>query len=236
MLRVVLSFLFIYVAFSEPECSRFHYEEQTLNKMIRVEIAMEKLQLDMAATQQQVLDALRGLREETQQIKDDWNNEKESLKRDVKDMKGAIANDILEFTNELEKLKGPAVAFRSKDVADLTPNSGDTLVFQTTMLNEGLGYDNTTGIFTAPVGGTYIFTVQFCVVGGKNMYYVIVADNEEIKKGWFCDAKWTACYSADAVVVLKQGARVQVKCSSSSSLLSSNSNYWNTFSGVFVHA
>ncbi|XP_053374342.1 uncharacterized protein LOC128546944 [Mercenaria mercenaria] len=234
MLRVVLSFLFIYVAFSEPECSRFHYEEQTLNKMIRVEIATEKLQLDMAATQQQLLDALRDLREETQQIKDDWNNEKESLNRNVKEMKEATARNILEYTKELEKHKGLAVAFRSKDVADLTPSSGDTLVFKTTMLNEGLGYDNTTGIFTAPVGGAYMFTVQFCVYGGKDMYYAIVADNEEIKKGWFCDKNWNTCYSADAVAVLKKGARVQVKCSHSFSGLFSNTNAWNTFSGAFL--
>jgi hypothetical protein len=129
---------------------------------------------------------------------------------------------------------GPTVAFRSKDLVDLTPNAGETLVFKTTTLNEGLGYDNKSGIFTAPVAGTYTFSVQFCVAGGKNMYYAIVADGVEIKKGWFCDEKWNTCYTTDTVAVLQKDSKVYVKCSVGISALRSTDNYWNTFSGVLV--
>ncbi|XP_060584363.1 uncharacterized protein LOC132740473 isoform X1 [Ruditapes philippinarum] len=256
MFQRLVTLLFITAVLSEPECSRFHYEEQTLNKMIRQEIAMEKLQADMAATQQQVLDTLGKLTETTQQLSDDWNNEKIKLERETNDfMEGTnksiqnemaklkrVTNEMTEETNrsirnfaaDLEKLKGPTVAFRSNDLVDHSPSSGETLVFKTTTLNEGLGYDNKSGIFTAPVAGTYTFSVQLCVDGGKDMYYAIVADGVDIKKGWFCDEKWKTCYTTDTVAVLQKDSKVNVKCSAGSSTLRATGNYWNTFSGVLV--
>jgi predicted phage tail protein len=102
MFQRLFALLFITAVLSEPECSRFHYEEQTLNKMIRQEIAMEKLQADMAAIQQQVLDTLGKLTETTQQLSDDWKNEEIKLER--------VTNDFMEETNksiqtEMTKLK-----------------------------------------------------------------------------------------------------------------------------------
>ncbi|XP_060563842.1 uncharacterized protein LOC132723179 [Ruditapes philippinarum] len=256
MFQSSVALLFITAVLSEPECSRFHYEEQTLNKMIRQEIAMEKLQTDMAATQQQVIDALEKLTETTQQLSDDWNNEKIKLERERNDfmeetnksihnemakMKREINKltketnrNIRNFAADLEKLKGPTVAFRSKDLVDLTPSSGETLVFKTTTLNEGLGYDNKSGIFTAPVAGTYTFSVQLCVNGGKNMYYAIVADSVEINKGLFADEKYIKSYTAETVAVLQKDSKVYVKCSSGSGRLSAG--LWTTFSGVLVHS
>jgi hypothetical protein len=104
MFQRLVALLFITAVLSEPECSRFHYEEKTLNKMIRQEIAMEKLQADMVATQQQVLDALGKLTETTQQFRVDWNNEKIKLEH--------VANVSAEESvrnfaaAEIEKLKG----------------------------------------------------------------------------------------------------------------------------------
>ncbi|XP_060584364.1 uncharacterized protein LOC132740473 isoform X2 [Ruditapes philippinarum] len=216
MFQRLVTLLFITAVLSEPECSRFHYEEQTLNKMIRQEIAMEKLQADMAATQQQVLDTLAKLKRVTNEMTEETNR------------------SIRNFAADLEKLKGPTVAFRSNDLVDHSPSSGETLVFKTTTLNEGLGYDNKSGIFTAPVAGTYTFSVQLCVDGGKDMYYAIVADGVDIKKGWFCDEKWKTCYTTDTVAVLQKDSKVNVKCSAGSSTLRATGNYWNTFSGVLV--
>ena len=80
-----------------------------------------------------------------------------------------------------------------------------------------------------------MFSLQLCVHGAKDMYYAIVSDNVEIKKGWFCDKMWTKCYNTDTVAVLQKGSKVHVKCSSSTSILTTSSNYWNTFSGALMH-
>ncbi|XP_060584366.1 uncharacterized protein LOC132740475 isoform X2 [Ruditapes philippinarum] len=232
MFQRLVALLFITAVLSEPECSRFHYEEQTLNRMIRQEIAMEKLQADMAATQQQVLDALGKLTETTKQLRE----EKIKLEH--------VANVSAEGTNksvrnfsaaEIEKLKGPTVAFRSKDLVDKTPSAGDTLVFKTTTLNEGLGYDNKSGIFTAPVAGTYTFSVQLYVHPEHNMYYAIIADSVEINKGLFADKAYMKSYTAETVAVLQKDSKVYMKCSSGSGNLLTSDAAWNTFSGVLVH-
>ncbi|XP_060584369.1 collagen alpha-2(VIII) chain-like [Ruditapes philippinarum] len=197
----------------------------------------------MAATQQQVLDTLGKLTETTQQLSDDWNNEKIKLERETNDFmeetNKSIQNEMAKLkrvTNEMtgETNRRPTVAFRSNDLVDHSPSSGETLVFKTTTLNEGLGYDNKSGIFTAPVAGTYTFSVQLCVDGGKDMYYAIVADGVDIKKGFFCDKDWDACYTTDTVAVLHKDSKVYVKCSYSSNVLVTSNNYWNTFSGVLV--
>ncbi|XP_060584365.1 uncharacterized protein LOC132740475 isoform X1 [Ruditapes philippinarum] len=235
MFQRLVALMFITAVISEPECSKFHYEEQTLNKMIRQEIAMEKLQADMAATQQQVLDTLGKLTETTQQLKDDWNNEKTNLKRVTNELMRETNKSVRNFAAEMEKLKGPTVAFRSKDLVDKTPSAGDTLVFKTTTLNEGLGYDNKSGIFTAPVAGTYTFSVQLYVHPEHNMYYAIIADSVEINKGLFADKAYMKSYTAETVAVLQKDSKVYMKCSSGSGNLLTSDAAWNTFSGVLVH-
>jgi hypothetical protein len=106
MFQRLVALMFITAVISEPECSKFHYEEQTLNKMIRQEIAMEKLQADMAAIQQQVLDALGKLTETTQQLKDDWNYEKTNLKHVTNELMREANKSVRNFAAEMEKLKG----------------------------------------------------------------------------------------------------------------------------------
>lgn len=103
------------------------------------------------------------------------------------------------------------------------------------MLNEGDGYNNSTGIFTAPVGGVYFFTVQFSVLSGKALYYDIMAENEIITRGFVYDRDSNKCYTIDALAVLKEGHRVWVKRHNSASLQESESSYWNSFSGVLLH-
>ncbi|XP_060597909.1 uncharacterized protein LOC132751714 [Ruditapes philippinarum] len=234
MFQRLFVLLFITAVLSEPECSKFHYEEQTLNKMIRQEIAMEKLQTDMASTQQQVIDALGKLTETTQQLRDDWNNERTNLKRVTNELMEENNKSVRNFAAEIERLKGHSVIFRSNDIADLSPTSGKTFVFKTTSLNQGLGYSNRTGIFTAPVAGTYMFSIQLCVEGSHELFYALVVDNENIKIGSFYDTRITTCYNTDTVVVLAKYSNVQVKCLASPCRLHSSGVYWNTFSGVLL--
>ncbi|VDI28426.1 Hypothetical predicted protein [Mytilus galloprovincialis] len=47
-------------------------------------------------------------------------------------------------------------------VTDGVEHVDETLIFPTIIVNHGDGYDNTTGVFTAPISGMYLFTVQIC--------------------------------------------------------------------------
>jgi hypothetical protein len=102
------------------------------------------------------------------------------------------------------------------------------------MLNEGNGYNNSTGIFTAPAAGVYLFTIQLCADSLNNPYYNIMAENKEIKRGFFYDSTSRSCHTADGLTVLKEGHRVWIKMQYSKKLIEST-NYWNTFSGVLIH-
>ena len=49
----------------------------------------------------------------------------------------------------------------------MRPGSGDTIIFPDIILNLGEAYNSDTGVFTAPYGGIYLFTVQLCVDNSK---------------------------------------------------------------------
>ncbi|XP_062596068.1 complement C1q tumor necrosis factor-related protein 3-like [Saccostrea cucullata] len=57
--------------------------------------------------------------------------------------------------------------------SDSSWNSG-TMVFPSVITNEGNGYNPSTGIFTAPIGGTYVFFVNVQSYGSQNIYVDIV--------------------------------------------------------------
>lgn len=215
------------ISCSEPQCSRFHYEEQTLLKMLKLEIFVDKMKEDIQSTQQKVLETLQSL-----------DKERNSLKQDYQEMKERDEADMLRYAKEVENpkesAKRPTIIFQSKGLNNLSLSAGETLVFQTTMLNEGNGYNNSTGVFTAPAAGVYLFTIQLCAVSGHNTYYYIMAENKEIKRGYFFDSGYNSCHTADGLTVLKEGHRVWIKTPYSMKL-TEHTTYWNTFSGVLLH-
>jgi hypothetical protein len=133
------------------------------------------------------------------------------------------------------------IAFKARGPADLSLATGQTIIFANNMLNKGEAYNNNTGIFTAPMSGTYIFIIHLCIHNGKHMYYGIMVDDTVYTSGVFYDKGGTICYTADALLVLNGGERVYVKCLNGSSgnvlyeYSTSTYNYWNTFSGLLVH-
>ncbi|XP_060563781.1 coadhesin-like [Ruditapes philippinarum] len=138
-------------------------------------------------------------------------------------------------TDACASTSGQAIAFQSKDSVNETVTSNQTIIFGKTSLNEGSGYDNTTGIFTAPKDGTYLFTTQMCVYGNNYLHWAILANDVALKKGYFGDGTYNKCYTADAVALLKTGDHVLIQCTSGSAKLLQDGDKWNTFTGVLLN-
>jgi hypothetical protein len=132
------------------------------------------------------------------------------------------------------------IAFKARGPTDLSLATGQTIIFANNMLNKGEAYNNNTGIFTAPMSGTYIFMIHLCITSNKQNYGIMV-DDTVYTSGTFYDSATTICYTADALLVLNGGERVYAKClyGTSGNVLfeytSSTYNYWSTFSGLLVH-
>ncbi|KAL4222758.1 hypothetical protein ACF0H5_018799 [Mactra antiquata] len=126
------------------------------------------------------------------------------------------------------------VIFRARDMENENPTNGETLIFTNVMQNVGNGYNQSTGVFTAPVGGTYLFTFDFCSDGRQISYYAIVCEGVDQSLGYAYDNNYADCTSGDATLVLKTGQRVWVKSNSYGHFYHDNVR-WNVFSGVLIH-
>ncbi|XP_045204157.2 uncharacterized protein LOC123557036 [Mercenaria mercenaria] len=220
----------------EPQCSKFHYEEQLLEKMVRMEVKVEGVEKRIMETNQRVLDVLGNLQTERKDMKNEFN-----------ELQIQYSKEMEERIADIEKLKDTllteTVAFKARGPSDKSLGTGKTIVFAETMLNKGGAYDNVTGMFTVPVSGAYLFTIQLCILNKKQMHYGIMIDNSLYTSGRFYDNDAYTCDSADAITVLEGGERVYVKClyspSSSGDILyeysSSTYNYWSSFSGLLIH-
>ncbi|KAL4239709.1 hypothetical protein ACF0H5_000513 [Mactra antiquata] len=190
---------------------RFVYEEQLLKKVIRMEFKMEQMEREMLQTHDKMTSTLQNLTLE-------------------------IENKTTELKLVEERVSLPMVAFNAYSLTDYSLDTNQILIFRNTYLNEGNGYDNVLGLFTAPVAGLYMFSMHACNYGGRGFYYYIVVDNSIIAQSTKYNNVQTDCASVVTLTKLKKDQRVWVKCASgsSSSQLSDTSYRQSTFSGVLL--
>jgi hypothetical protein len=105
------------------------------------------------------------------------------------------------------------------------------------MINEGTGYDTSTGIFTAPVGGLYQFFVHTCVYMGKLAFIGLVLEGKVIAADMNYEHAQYTCSAFAAIARVKSGEKVWVKSTSSGSNLQlyQDSHRMITFSGMLVN-
>ncbi|XP_060589334.1 complement C1q tumor necrosis factor-related protein 3-like isoform X1 [Ruditapes philippinarum] len=153
------------------------------------------------------------------------------------------------FTHEIEnqrnsvvalqgKYERPTVAFCVHGVTDvLLDESNEVIVFKSIITNEGAGYDSSTGIFTAPVGGLYQFAVHLCTPISYYTYVGIVHTGNVIVKDYIHGVGNNAlCSSVGGVVRVESGEQVWVQSLSTSSnrKLMDDGNRMNTFLGILT--
>ena len=129
----------------------------------------------------------------------------------------------------------PTIVFNTHTVTSRSPSTGQTVVFSSVLSNIGSGYSSSTGKFTAPVNGTYSFTVQLCIYSTSGHFSLVLDGNAVTKLQDYNTGDYTTV-STTVPLFLKQGQKVWVQSAAScSSCLMQYSYCWNRFSGSLVH-
>ncbi|XP_052233109.1 uncharacterized protein LOC127845970 [Dreissena polymorpha] len=113
-----------------------------------------------------------------------------------------INNDTHKTTN---------ILLKARRVKNKTPANADVIVFEDVLYNHGSGYDSFSGVFTAPVGGTYLFTARLLSESGGSVFFEINVNGNMNFNGALYDHSGYSYASADSVVGLLPGERVCVK-------------------------
>jgi hypothetical protein len=123
-------------------------------------------------------------------------------------------------------------------VADLVLDTTDEIIiFSKSLINEGTGYDTSTGLFTAPVGGLYHFSVHTCVYRGKYAYIGLVLEGKVIAADMNYEHAQYTCSAFVAIAMVKSGEKVWVKSTASDSEYKLYQDKYRmiTFSGMLVN-
>lgn len=224
----------IMVRGEEPVCSKFHYESQTLEKMIRQELAVEKMKTEIEETRKQVSSALSELRAE-----------RESFTREIDSMKTVQEIEKQKMIKELGDIKGdmmtPYVFFHAHTVQNKRLVSGETFMFTNVVADVANAYSNQSGVFTPPYGGVYAFSVNLCIAAVNSYMHIKISSSEKVVFQTALVSStgaYSGCYSLPALTVLKKGETVVVKMGATSisgkDVVWESSEAWNSFSGVLL--
>ena len=113
--------------------------------------------------------------------------------------------------------------------------SGTPIVFPTVVLNDGNGYNATSGVFTAPISGVYTFTSHVCNGKTKYMVMAIMKGSDQLARSSVYDDSGSTCGSVDTIVRLQAGNAVNVVAKYGESKIWADVNRVNSFTGFFLY-
>ncbi|XP_052818363.1 caprin-2-like [Mya arenaria] len=213
--------------------TRFEYDEQLLEKMIRMEF-------EYAQWEKRINETLGKMEKQKTSIQTDLK----ILRNDREEFDKHGNETMKNMMHQLSKPQNATVLFRACDVVDYTLSTGnDIIIFNEMLYNIGRGYDSATGKFTAPVTGIYLFIVNLCPTKSGSIFFAIVAKEGVVANGHAHSVSNWLCVSGDAIVQLHANDVVYVKSTySGSKLLQRNTlkddfdAKANSFSGVLLHS
>ncbi|XP_052762381.1 heavy metal-binding protein HIP-like [Mya arenaria] len=242
-----------------PACSKYDYEEKVLERMIRMEFAFENVLKENKAVSKTVEEDLTRIKEENTRLhatvdvlKDQQEqaerrlvslmeeierNQSSILEKIVSDSNTTLEQTIAAFNDMKDQIATPLVYFNAHFPQTTSLSTGEVIVYKTVETNQGSGYSATTGKFTAPERGLYLFFMHTCTSSTKYSYLQIVKDGSVLIRSVQYENNASTCSSSQVFVLLDVGETVWVQCSSgglSRQLDESHSYRWTSFGGAII--
>ena len=132
-------------------------------------------------------------------------------------------------------LNGSRVAFFARltqTTAALNINQG--LVFDSVVTNVGRAYQNSTGAFTAPRPGVYVFTTSILAYGTSSHHVSVVKNGQLLAKIDFNDADSFDDSSQTVIVELDKGDIIAIQNADYTGMVY-NGGFYSTFSGFLLY-
>ena len=152
-------------------------------------------------------------------------------------LKGLLSNK-LPIYNFVASARQPVILFNVRILKDKNPSGGSRLVYTTIGQNIGDAFNQDTGIFTAPMNGTYLFSAQICTASNKWGAAEIVVNGEAVQSILMYNSAASTTTSGTTVQRLEKGGEVWVRQDPEwgAGYYYDYSSYgWNQFSGTFLH-
>lgn len=235
----------------EPVCSKYHFEEKVLEKLVRMEHRNAIMMEEFNDIKTKVGEGLAGVNTETKYIKETLKEEKEKLKQDRDELKRSLAEEkdklakmlegeIQKYSQTLNQLQSKSVkssyAFSAHWLPDTSLSKGKTLVFSKTIFDEEQTYDNSSGKYTVPFSGTYLFTAHLCIFDRHHGEIYFVADGIRFGAFYVVDKDWYVCAQGTAIGQLQKGAKVWLKADSTAAAYNADDpSGFNYFAGYLIN-
>ncbi|XP_060606828.1 C1q-related factor-like isoform X4 [Ruditapes philippinarum] len=198
-----------------------------LEKMIRMEMKMEKIIEEVKDKEKEVMTIATDM---SQRVGNMENNAIQ-FQLDVNQTMIGLSDN---FKEETDKSLLPIVGFNARLSSTKTVNTGNKVVYDTVITNQGEGYDSVTGVFTAPHTGLYFFTAHVCNQGNKDVQYAIYQEGTLITTSTQYDNGGVySCSSVSTIAMVNKAERVWVQ-SLDTSVYYVDSRRWNTFAGSLL--
>lgn len=228
----------------EPKCSKFDFEEKLLEKMVRMEHQNKVMMEDFMKISQQVKEDQRYVNEEVVKMKTEFDKVTE-VKQHINEELVAMKTEFAEIQRQDPKtlieeyLRQPSYAFNAYWLANTNPANGDALVFTRIHLNEGNVYDSSTGKYTAPLNGTYLFSTTLCFNTAMWAFIHFIVDGTP--NGVFLagnsQGRDAHCASSTVTVFLQKGMQVWLKVynkSPGTPFINGHNQYHSHFAGHLI--
>ncbi|KAH3734001.1 uncharacterized protein LOC127850758 [Dreissena polymorpha] len=234
-------------------------EERLLERVIRNELALETLLKEIKGTNEDVIKGLREMRNTKTEVGELANklerSETVTTLKTGKFMKDALSN----ITSELVRIRsnlddattnwqtdvpsaikrGPPsiqpVYFHARSPAEAKLDADQDVIFTFIELNEGSGYNSSSGIFTASIAGLYMFSVQYCTMYGQNAWLAIVKNGTLIQVARnYGSSGSSPCATMQVISTMAVGDTVWVRTVARTELHENDGVYRSTFFGVLL--